>query len=320
MQADENGERYGWELSSFLGCRVERDWDANTISLSMPAKIDGLPDMVGMSLFARQPGDTQCVDEPYSNVCGSALFIGRAVRPDIMQRASELARHMHGPTSEHWQAAKRLLAYVKGTRDEKLVYKHDPNVNADNFSFVGYVDADHGSDLVNRKLKDGPVPIEPERNFKATMGWVFTQNDAALSWRSRKSPIATDSTSASEFVAAADASKQAVCLRRLYGDFGYPQYEPMVLHEDNESCCKLVRNYCGHDKIKHLDIRASIVREHHSKGFVDISHLSGQFQLADVFTKVFPGPQQREMREWLLRGVVPQGALDCGDLRRPLAG
>ena len=170
--------------------------------------------------------------------------------------------------------------------------------------------------MVDRKKNHGPGYDEPEHNYKATIGWIFTQNDVAVSWRSRKSPISTDSSSASEFVAAADASKQAVYLRRLYTDFGYPQHNPTMLHEDNESCEKLIRNYCGHDRIKHLDIRASVVREHYSKGLIDIQHVPGQFQLADQLTKCVPGPQQQITRKWMLDGIIPQAAIDSGQLYR----
>jgi len=195
-----------------------------------------------------------------------------------------------------------------------LVYKHDPDVQVENFAFVGYVDSDHGPDLVDRKSEHKHLWIE--KNYKPTMGWFFTQNDVAISWRSRKSPLGTDSSSASEFVAASDASKQAVYLRRLYTDFGYPQYEPTMIHEDNESCETLIRNYCGQDRIKHLDICASVVREHYAKGLTDTCHLPGRFQLADGLTKVNPGPLQKEMRNWMMQGNVPQDALDCGHLHR----
>jgi hypothetical protein len=214
-----------------------------------------------------------------------------------MQRAAELARFMHAPGLVHAQAAKHLLAYVKGTANETLDYTHDPHVARCDFGFKCFVDADYAPDYG-----------DAYRNHKSTTGWIFTQNNSAISWRSRKQPVLADSTAASEFLAAADASKHAVWLRRLYADLGYPQREPTTLFEDNESCIKLVRNYCGHDRIKHLDIRASLVREHYEKGLVSMTSVPDRDQLADVFTKVKPAIQTARLRRWMLHGEVPQ---DC---------
>ena len=56
-------------------------------------------------------------------------------------------------------------------------------------------------------------------------------------------------------MAATDASKQNVWLRRLFTDLGYAQGQPTTVFEDNESCLKLSRNYCAHGRVKHLDLR-----------------------------------------------------------------
>ena len=89
---------------------------------------------------------------------------------------------------------------------------------------------------------------------------------------------------------------------------GHPQKHPTPLFEDNESCMKLVKNYCGHDKIKHLDIRHAVVREHNAKGLFEMHGVPDRDQLADPFTKVKPGPQTKRLRNWMLTGAVPA---DC---------
>ena len=79
----------------------------------------------------------------------------------------------------------------------------------------GYVDADYAPDY-------GAAFA----NYKSTTGWIFTINDVAFSWRSRKQTLLADSTSASELMAATDASKHSVWLRRLFADLGFPQHGP----------------------------------------------------------------------------------------------
>ena len=80
----------------------------------------------------------------------------------------------------------------------------------------------------------------------------------------RRQPLLADSTTSAELMAATDASKQNVWLRRMFADLGFPQKAPTTIFEDNESCKKLSRNYCAHDRVKHLDVREMLVREHHN--------------------------------------------------------
>jgi len=129
-----------------------------------------------------------------------------------------------------------------------------------------------------------------------------------FSWRSSKQPILADSTSAAEFIAAAETSKQAVWLRRLFSDLGYPPDGPTTLHEDNEACEKLIKNYCGHDRIKHLDIRVSVIREFPKLNLITIRHVPSRDQLADMFTKVLPAVQHARLRDWAVLGRLPP---DC---------
>ena len=317
IKKDDRGERYGGEAKSFLGCQIKHDWETDTVELSLPGKIEDLLVSTGMQNAnsvattgsTNKPLHSQASPPPlgtgepcparidYQSICGALLWIARMGRPDIMHRSAELARFMHAPGDDHAQELMHLLRYLKGTQYEKLVYKRDPEMNWDNYAFLGYVDSDFAPDYGDEY-----------RNMKSTMGWIFTQNDVAMSWRSRKEPVFADSTTAAEYIAAADASKQTVWVRRWYTDMGHPQMHPTPLFEDNESCMKLVKNYCGHDKIKHLDIRHAVVREHHAKGMIEMHDVPDRDQLADVFTKVKPGPQTRRMRSWMLTGAVPA---DC---------
>ena len=82
----------------------------------------------------------------------------------------------------------------------------------------------------------------------------------------------------------------------------------LLLYEDNEGCKKLPRNYCGHGRVKHLDLRDMLVREHHQRGLTELVSVPTQFQLADPLTKTLAGPAVRNFRAWSLRGQLPP---DC---------
>jgi hypothetical protein len=94
----------------------------------------------------------------------------------------------------------------------------------------------------------------------------------------------------------------------------------VVLYEDNEACEKLIKNYGGHDRLKHLDIRLSVVREHYEKSLVSIRRVCSADQLADFLTKVMPAKQQRRLRLWATQGSVPDDCSLRGEAEFALAG
>ena len=65
---------------------------------------------------------------PYASLVGSLNYAAVCTRPDIAFAVSTLCRHMKNPTQNHWQAAKRVLRYLKGTKHYGLTYSpHDSN-------------------------------------------------------------------------------------------------------------------------------------------------------------------------------------------------
>ena len=45
------------------------------------------------------------------------MYLATCTRPDIAQAVGALARYMSAPQKQHWEAAKYLLRYVRGTVD-----------------------------------------------------------------------------------------------------------------------------------------------------------------------------------------------------------
>jgi hypothetical protein len=81
-----------------------------------------------------------------------------------------------------------------------------------------------------------------------------------ISWSSRKQGSITQSTKEVEYIAASDASKEAVWpIELVYGLFG-DNIETMMVHCDNQSCVKLTENLVFHDRSKHIDMRYHYIR------------------------------------------------------------
>ena len=106
------------------------------------------------------------------------------------------------------------------------------------------------------------------------------------------------STAEAEYMAAADACKEAVWLRRLLSDFGFEQSRPTVIYEDNEACMVLATDEGTlHERSKHIDIRHHFLREKVSSGDVVLVPCTTKEMVADLLTKPLARPEVEKLRE-----------------------
>ena len=59
---------------------------------------------------------------PYAKAIRSLMYVAIQTRPDISFAVQHLSQYTTNPTQEHWTAVKHVLQYLKGTRDEGIVY------------------------------------------------------------------------------------------------------------------------------------------------------------------------------------------------------
>jgi len=76
-------------------------------------------------------------DVPYRKAIGCMMYAQLATRPDLAYGISIVSRFSNDPGVAHWQAVKRILCYLKGTKDMKLCFS-----NKGNDGIIGYSDAD----------------------------------------------------------------------------------------------------------------------------------------------------------------------------------
>ncbi|XP_066354857.1 uncharacterized mitochondrial protein AtMg00810-like [Miscanthus floridulus] len=57
----------------------------------------------------------------YRSIIGSLRYLVHT-RPDIMFAVGYVSRFMEDPRKDHWATMKRLLRYIKGTMDHRIVF------------------------------------------------------------------------------------------------------------------------------------------------------------------------------------------------------
>ena len=75
-------------------------------------------------------------ESQYRNLIGCLMYL-TATRPDIMFSVSLLSRFMHCACEVHFQAAKRIVRYIKGITNYGIKYSY-----CQNFKLHGYSNSD----------------------------------------------------------------------------------------------------------------------------------------------------------------------------------
>ena len=89
-------------------------------------------------------------------------------------------------------------------------------------------------------------------------------------------------------MAASAATREAVWLRQLLEDLGFPQARATVIKADNQGCIALSQNPVAHSHAKYIDIRHHFIRERVANSKVKLNFCPTQYMLADIFTKALP--------------------------------
>jgi hypothetical protein len=121
-------------------------------------------------------------------------------RPDISYYVSVLSQFMEKPHEIHWNAAKVVLRYLKGTLDYGIKY-----TDASDVELTGYSDSDWAGNLDDRR---------------STTGYAFSIGSGVVSWSSKKQPTVSLSSTEAEYKALCAATCEVVWLRRLLQDVG----------------------------------------------------------------------------------------------------
>ena len=104
---------------------------------------------------------------------------------------------------------------------------------------------------------------------------------------SKRQPTVAASTTEAEYIAAAQATKEALWLRLLLGNLGV-QVDTFQIMADNQRALKLLKNPVMSMRSKHIDVVYHFARERVVRRDVDFSYISTDDMLADMFTKPVP--------------------------------
>ncbi|KAK4405585.1 Retrovirus-related Pol polyprotein from transposon RE2 [Sesamum angolense] len=95
--------------------------------------------------YQKEDGSQKVDGSMYRSLIGSLLYL-TTTRPDIMFATSLLSRFMQSPSQVHYGPTKRILRYLRGTKDFGIWYK-----STNDAKLVGYTDSDWAESLDDMK-------------------------------------------------------------------------------------------------------------------------------------------------------------------------
>ena len=122
---------------------------------------------------------------------------------------------------------------------------------------------------------------------KSMSEFVFTLNGGAVCWKSSKQHSVADSVCEAEYVAASDAAKEAVWIKKFVNQLGVAPLinGSVLLYCDNTGAIAQAKEPKSHHRTKHILRRYHLVREIVERGDVNLQKIDGKENLADPFTK-----------------------------------
>lgn len=286
--------RIKWTVSDLgpprfcLGIALERDRAMRTISLSQTALIDrvvqqfGLKDAVPVSTpmdpglqLSRKLHMPSTDDEhhlmsrtPYRSLVGSLMYLAIGTRPDIAYAVQQLCKFLDCYGHAHWEAAKRVVCYLKGTRTTVLVLGGDHTAR-----LLSYTDSDLASCVDTRR---------------SISGYCCTLGGGVVTWSARQQKTVSLSTCEAEYVAASEAASELKWLRSLLRELEFTQLSATPLLCDNNGSIVLSEDSSFHARVKQIDIKHHSIRQHVSKGRLKLQYVKSKDNTADIFTKPLP--------------------------------
>ena len=87
---------------------------------------------------------------PVKAIVGYLLWVAGNTRPDVPNPVRAIARHSHNPSPKHWKGLRKIVGYLKGTRDLGIVFRRGGGLK-----LSVYINADSADKANDRRSVSG---------------------------------------------------------------------------------------------------------------------------------------------------------------------
>lgn len=182
-----------------------------------------------------------------------------------------LAQFLHRPQAKHWEAALRVVRYLKGCLGQGILLTTD-------------------SDLKLSAYCDSYWAVCPLTR-RSLMGYVVLLGGSPIAWKTKKQKTVSLSSAEAEYRAMRFTTCELKWDRELLACFGVTHDGPISLFYDSQAALHIVVNPVFHERTKHIEADCHFVRDEIRAGVIATFKVHTSNQLADILTKPLGSPQ-----------------------------
>ncbi|GJW65959.1 retrotransposon protein, putative, ty1-copia subclass [Tanacetum coccineum] len=261
------------DAAYILGIKIYRDRSKRLIGLCQSAYIEKILKKYSMENSKR---GTIPMQEKLRLSKSQAV---RCTRLDVAFAQNMTRRFQQNPGEVHWTTVKNILKYLRNTKNMFLVYggNMERELRVSCYTDAGYLtDAD---------------------TLRSQTGYVFVLNGGSVDWKSTKQSIFATSSIDAEYIAAFDASKEAVWIQKFISWLGIVPTikERISMYCDNTGAIAIAKDHGITKGARHFRVKVHYLRETIEMGDVKIEKVDIEDNLAGPFTKALPYPKHYEL-------------------------
>lgn len=202
--------------------------------------------------------------DQYRRLVGRLIYLC-FTRPELSYCVHILSQFMQKPREEHWEAALRVVRFLKGSPGQGILLQKDSDLK-----LYGWCDSDWaGCPLTRRSLT----------------GWFVLLGQSPISWKTKKQHTVSRSSAEAEYRSMATATCELKWLLGILSCLGVDHPQPIQIYCDSQAALHIAKNPVFHERTKHIEVDCHFVRDEIAKGVIQPTHVSTHTQLADIFTK-----------------------------------
>ncbi|KAL0405474.1 UNVERIFIED_CONTAM: hypothetical protein Slati_3861300 [Sesamum latifolium] len=131
---------------------------------------------------------------------------------------------------------------------------------------TGWHTGAHG-ELIPESYSDASFQSDDD-DAKSQSSFVFKLNGGVVAWKSSKQDTTADSTTEAKYIAASEAAKEAIWMKKYIQELGVVPsiVEPVVIFCDNNGAIAQAKESRSHHRSKHILRRYHLLREMVSRG------------------------------------------------------
>jgi hypothetical protein len=202
--------------------------------------------------------------EQYRRLVGRLIYLC-FTRPELSYSVHTLSKFMNQPRIEHWEAALRVVRFLKGNPGQGIFFGSKSDLK-----LHGWCDSDWASCPLTRR---------------SVTGWIVQLGDSPISWKTKKQHIVSRSSAEAEYRSMATTTCELKWLKGILSNLGVVHDEPMIIHCDSQAAIHIAKNPVFHERTKHIEVDCHFVRNEVLKNNIRPIYVSTTTQLADIFTK-----------------------------------